>query len=369
MTTDSEVVIIGGGVMGCATAYYLARRGISVTVFEQNTFGWGASGATAGVVGPLWHVPHDNAQFFDHALKSLSMFSVLADELTEAGFEPQYRQTGVLKVAQTEENAGLLRDDLKWQSDLDMGVRWLDSQEVLDREPDISLQILGGVFSPLEGYVVGQRLVESLVHAGTRLGVRFFDKTEVFGLETDGSRAVGVRIASGVVEADHVVLASGPWTGITSRWIPDDVPIRPVKGQRIVLKLPGLLPKSPVHGFGGYCVPQPDGGIMVAATRHENEFDQVPTAEGISKMIQTAVDLYPKLKNAHFESVRVGVRPGTPDDVPIVGPVPGWDGLSIISGHDAVGIMMAPATANALAESIVTGESNDLESFSLGRFR
>jgi glycine oxidase len=368
MTTDSDVVIIGGGVMGCATAYYLARRGISVTVFEQNTFGWGASGATAGVVGPLWHVPHDNAPFFDLALKSLSMFSVLADELTETGFEPQYRQTGVLKVALTEEHAGILRDDLRWQSDLDMGVRWLDSQEVLDREPDISSQILGGVFSPSEGYVVGQRLVDSLVHAGARLDVRFFDKTEVFGLETDGNRVVGIRVASGVVEADHVVLASGPWTGIASRWIPEDVPIRPVKGQRIVLKLPGLLPKSPVHGFGGYCVPQPDGGIMVAATRHENEFDQVPTAEGISNMIQAAVNLYPKLKDAQFESVRVGVRPGTPDDVPIVGPVSGWDGLSIISGHDAVAIMMAPATADALAESIVTGDISHLESFNLERF-
>lgn len=319
MTTHSEVVIVGGGVMGCATAYYLARRGIKSTVFEQNTFGWGASGATAGVIGPLWHVPHDNKPFFDLALKSLLMFPALAEELDEAGFEPQYRQSGVLKVALTEERAGTLKDDLAWQADLGLGVRWLDAQEVLEREPDINPRVLGGVYSPQEGYVNGQSLVDSLVNAGTRLGARFIDRTEVFGLETDGSRVVGIRTASGVIEAGHVVLASGPWTGIASRWIPDDVPIRPVKGQRIVLKLPGLLPKSPVHGFAAYCVPQPDGGILVAATRHENEFDQVATAEGVADMIQAAVELYPKLKGAHFDSARVGVRPGTPDDVPISG--------------------------------------------------
>lgn len=368
MNTHADVVIVGGGVMGCATAYYLARRGINSTVFEQNTFGWGASGATAGVIGPLWHVPHDNQPFFDLALKSLHMYPELARELTETGLEPQYRQSGVLKVALTEEQAGALKDDLVWQSELDMGVRWLDSQEVLEREPGINAQVLGGVFSPQESYVNGQSLVDALVHAGTRLGVEFIDKTEVFGLETRGNRVVGVRIGTGVVEADQVVLASGPWTGITDRWIPGDVPIRPVKGQRIVLRMPGLLPKSPVHGCDGYCVPQSDGGILVAATRHENEFDQVATAGAVATLIQGAVELYPQLKEAHFVSARVGVRPGTPDNVPIVGAVPGWDELSIVSGHDAVGIMMAPATGAALAECIVSGDSDLLEPFGLDRF-
>ena len=102
MTKHSDVVIVGGGVMGCATAYYLARRGITSSVFEQNTFGWGASGATAGVVGPLWHVPHDNEPYFELALKSLRMFPTLASDLTDAGLDPQYRQSGVLKVAFTE---------------------------------------------------------------------------------------------------------------------------------------------------------------------------------------------------------------------------------------------------------------------------
>ena len=106
----------------------------------------------------------------------------------------------------------------------------------------------------------------------------------------------------------------------------------------------------------------------MAATRHEYEFDQVVTAGAIADMIKAAGDLYPKLKDAQFDSARVGVRPGTPDDLPIIGPVPGWDGLSIIAGHDAVGIMMAPATADSLAESIASGDGVPLEPFSLGRF-
>lgn len=368
MTSRSDVVVVGGGVMGCATAYYLARLGIPSTVIEQNAFGWGASGATAGVVGPLWHVPHDNAPFFELALESLRMYPTLAEELAEFGVDPQYRRSGVLKVALTEESVGILNDDLTWQTGLDMGVRWLDPQEVLEREPDLNPAALGGVYSPQEGYVNGQSLVDSLVHAGTKLGVTFIDRTEVSGLDIEGNTVVGVRTGEGVIPAQHVVLAAGPWAGLPDRWIRDHIPIRPVKGQRIVLRLPGLLPRSPVHGFSGYCVPQTDGGILVAATRHENQFDHVATAGAVGDMVRAAVQLYPRLKDARFDSVRVGVRPGTPDDAPIVGQVPGWNGLSIVSGHDAVGIMTAPATGRALAEFIHSGDGRLLEPFNLSRF-
>lgn len=368
MTLPSEVIIVGGGVMGCATAYYLAKQGIGSTVFEQNSFGSGASGATAGVIGPLWHVPHENEAFFKLSLKSLHMFPILASEMREIGLDLQYRQSGVLHVAFDEDRAADIKRGLIWQSRLDMDVKWLDAQEVISREPNMNPKVLGGVYSPQEGYINGQHLVDTLVLAGAYAGVRFVDKTEVFGLEIVSDRVVGIRIASGVVEASHVVLASGPWAGIAKRWIYQDVPIRPIKGQRIVLRMPGLAPKSPIHGSLGYCVPQIDTGILVAATRHDGEFDHMVTADGLASMISAAIELYPKLSGAYFDSARVGVRPGTPDDVPIIGPVPGIDSLSIVSGHDAVGVMTAPSTANALAEYIESGNADHLESFSLARF-
>ena len=368
MRHSPDVIVIGGGVIGCATAFYLAKLGISVTVFEQRSFGWGASGATAGVVAPLWHVPHEHERYFSLALKSLEMYPGLAQELLESGVNPEFRQSGVLKVATTGEQVEELQRGLAWQGELGMGVEWLGPREVMEREPEINPSVLGGVFSPQEGFVHGQRLVDALVQAGSRLGASFVDKTEVVGLEASGSRVEGVRTRAGTVSSGHVVLAAGPWTGNADRWASSNIPVRPVKGQRILLKLPGLLPRCPVHAFGGYCVPQADGSILVAATRHEGELDHDITADAVVQMIGVAANLYPGLRTASFVGARAGVRPGSPDELPIIGPVPGRQGLIVASGHDAVGVMLAPATGDAVAQYIATGDETPLEPFSLARF-
>ena len=163
--------------------------------------------------------------------------------------------------------------------------------------------------------------------------------------------------------ASHTVLAAGAWTGLAERWLPDTIPVRPVKGQRITLRMPGFLPAGPVQSV----IPQNDGTILAAATREEGVFDHRITA-AVQEMFYNATAVYPMLRDAEFVGARAGIRPGSPDGMPILGPVPGWDGLSVASGHDHVGIILSPATGVDVADYIATGDASGLDFFSIERF-
>ena len=266
------------------------------------------------------------------------------------------------------ENAQELTDNLTWQGELGLGASWVDADDALRMEPHLNPNVIGGVLSPREGYVQGRRLVDSLVHAATRLGATFLEGVEVVGLVAEGRRVSGVRTSAETYGTDHVVIAAGPWSGLARRWIPESLPVRPVKGQRILLRKPGFMPSLPVNDFGGYVMPQPDGSILVASTRHEGEFDDRVTADAIGELIGRAIGAFPILQNAGFLGAIAGVRPGSPDGVPIIGPVPRWEGLSVASGHDSVGVMLAPGTAQLMADYIDGGDARALEPFSPSRF-
>jgi glycine oxidase len=205
------------------------------------------------------------------------------------------------------------------------------------------------------------------------LGAEFRQGVEVTGLQREGRRVTGVETTAGSFNAGQVVLAAGPWTGIQGKWLgPDaglEIPVRPVKGERVLLRMPGFLPQCPVRNFEAYVVPQIDGDISVAATRTEGRFDEKVTAGGIANMITQAVRTFPTLADAEFVSARAGVRPATPDGIPVLGPVPEYEGLSVAAGHDAVGIMLSPGTAELMCQYILDGNTAPLEPFSINRFQ
>ena len=368
MAKNTDVIIVGGGVIGCSIAYQLAKQGISATVLERGQFGSGASGATAGVIGPLWHVDPNHKAVFDLGMRSLELFPELASELAEAGVNPEFQHRGILKVAFNQAQVDELKQNLTWQSELGLGVRWLEAPEIRELEPEVGDGLLGGVFSPSEGCISGQRLVDALVHAATGLGAVFLEETEVIGLETSGHRVVGVRTLTDSYRCGHTVLAAGPWTGVPGRWLSQALPISPIKGQRILLRKPGFLPSCPVRSFEGYVVPQADGSLLVAATREEGVFDVRITASAIRQLMATAIALFPALEDASFVGARAGVRPGSPDGIPIMGPLPEWEGISMACGHDHVGVMLSPGSAELMARYIFTGDPRPLEPFSISRF-
>lgn len=372
MTATVDVAIIGGGVMGCAIAWQLVGRGVSCALVERGTFGGGASGATAGVVGPLWHLDPDEPALFSLGMRSLELFPRWAAELADSGVNPEFQQNGVLRLALSDDEAEELRGFLEWQSLLDLGVRMLDRNEVLDREPGTNPQVLSALFSPREGCMRGQRFCDSLAHAAGRLGATLYERTEVTALTNDGGRITGVATTAGSIAAGQVVLAAGPGSGIAGRWAapggPLDLPVRGVKGQRILLRRPGFMPRTPVRNSSVYVVPRLDGNILVASTREEGRSDDTVTAEGVSTLISGATLSFPLLSDAAFVSGRAGVRPATPDGLPIIGPVPGIDGLAIATGHDAVGIMLTPGTAELVVNLLLDGASEPLRPFRPDRF-
>ena len=256
MTRTTDVAIIGGGVIGCSIAYQLAKRGITSTVFEKDRLASSASGATAGIVGPIWYVDHTVEPYFELAMRSLDMFPKLTEELKVAGVDPEYREGGVMKVALDDELQEVLQDNLIWQGELGMGVHWIDQDELRKREPHVTPDAQGAVLSPNEGSIRGEAYVNSLAHAAAGLGATILERTEVTGLEFNGSRVIGVRtMLNDICYAGHTVLAAGAWTGLAAHWLPETIPVRPVKGQRITLRMPGFLPAGPVQSV----IPQNDG--------------------------------------------------------------------------------------------------------------
>ena len=372
MPESVDVAIIGGGVMGCAIAWQLSKSGVSCALVERNSFGGGASGTTAGVVGPLWLIDPEDQDLFLLGLRSLELFPLWAAELAEAGVNPEFQQTGVLKVAFSEDEVEELAGMHRWQSQLNFGVKWLEQYDVLQREPQTSPEVQAAVFSPQEGCVRGQRLCDALAHAAGRAGAELYEGVEVHALCHDGDRVAGIETTVGSIAAGQVVLAAGPWSGIASRWTvpggPLDLPVRGVKGQRILLRRPGFMPRSPVRNSAVYVVPRLGGNILVASTREEGRSDETVTAEGISTLVSGAVRSFPLLGDASFVGGRAGVRPATPDGRPIIGPVPGVEGLTIATGHDAVGIMLSPGTAELVTQYLLDGNDSPLQSFSASRF-
>ena len=161
----------GWGVIGCSIAYELSKQGVECTVFEKGRIASGASGATAGIIGPIWYVDHTIKPYFELGMRSLKMFPKLTAELKEAGVDPEFQQNGVIQVALTDELNDLLHENLVWQGELGIGVRWIDRDELLEREPEITPAAQGGVLSPKEGSIRGKAFVDALVNAASRLGM------------------------------------------------------------------------------------------------------------------------------------------------------------------------------------------------------
>ncbi len=182
--------------------------------------------------------------------------------------------------------------------------------------------------------------------------------------EFDGDRVIGVRTLTDVYHVEHTVLAAGGWTGLANRWLPKPIPVQPIKGQRITIHMPGFLPMGPVQSV----IPQNDGTMITGATREEGAFDHTITTSAVQHLANNATAVYPMLKDAEFVGARAGIRPGSPDGMPILGPMPGYEGLSVASDHDHVGIILSPATGVDMADYIATGDPAKLDFFSLARF-
>jgi glycine oxidase len=374
----ADVVIVGGGIIGMAIAWRACQRGMSVTVLERDAAGQGTSRVAAGMLAPVVEVEFGKAgrRLLDLGLRSAQLWPAFAAELEAcAGAPLGLMRTGTLLVARDEDDARELERQLAFRQSLGLTVARLRPSEARDREPALAPTVRLALEVP-EDHSIDPRLVlAALRQACKSTGVRLREHAHVARIELDGAgeRATGIALHDGErVAAGKVVLAAGPWSEeIDGLPASARVPVRPVKGQLLRLRDPagpGLLQRV-VRFDGGYVVPRADGRYVLGATVEERGFELSPTVGGVYEMLRDAHELVPGISELEIEELSVGLRPGTPDNAPVIGPAAVQD-LIWATGHYRNGILLAPLTAELVTNLLAGNNLPDqmLLSCAPGRF-
>ncbi len=372
MPLKSDVVVIGAGVIGCATAYRLAQEGLKVLVVDQSNPGTGATRASAGMLTPLAEAS-EPGPFQKMALESLKIYpDFIQSVVADSQVEPDFQRTGVLRVALTPQEA----EKLSALARLNLGLPtfWLSPEEARELEPNLSPAILGALWSPEEAQLESSRWLVALIYAGQRRGVQYLYGQPVKAFLTQGGRVLGVALSQEEIQAGVTILAAGAWSGILARALEITLPVFPVRGQVFSVIQPPQPMQKVVFGnledFIGYLVPKPNGRIIIGGTMEPVGFNPFVTLEGLEKLATVARTLAPGLKDALFESAWAGLRPGTPDHHPILGPVEGWEGFLLATGHFRSGILLAPITAEWICRLVREGSTfEEIHPFLLKRFQ
>ncbi len=369
MTARPDVAVLGGGIIGCSLAFHLARRGARVVLLERGRVGAQASAAAAGMLVPLAEA-HGPDALLDLALEGVGRYPGFASELRDlSGVDVELVRTGLLRVALDLAEAAELRKRLAWQLPLASGAAWLDAAQVRGLEPAVSPEVTGALYHPTALHVSAPRVVAALAQAAARAGAELREGAEATGFLQEGARVTGVRLADGILPAGHVVIAAGAWTAQAGRWLNVPLPVFPVRGQILALRAEPAPITHILFSAVGYLVAKGDGTVLVGATEEEAGFAAQVTAAGLAALLAVVPRLVPGLREAPFDRAWAGLRPGSPDRLPLLGPLPGWSQISVASGHFRSGILLAPVTGALMAEAILSGRlPNALRPFDPGRF-
>jgi glycine oxidase len=366
----SSALVIGGGAIGLAGAWRAARAGVDVTVIDPHP-GSGASGVAAGMLAPVTEAHYGEERLLRLNLVSGERFPTWVSELEEdTELDVGYRRSGTLLVARDGDDNAALDDVFTFQQELGLPVRRLRARESRRVEPGLAPGVRGGILVEGDHQIDPAALVGALIHACEKAGVGFVGERCVAVLHENG-RLQGVRLAGGsTLEARRAVIAAGAWSGSIEGLPPGSVPVRPVKGQ--LLQLQAFTEPVPVeHNIRGlevYIVPRPDGRAVIGATVEERGFDVTITAGAVHELLRRAYELVPGIIEMELVGTHAGLRPGTPDNAPLIGPLE-IDGLFAATGHYRNGILLTPVTSDAIASWLTTGAiSSGLEPFTPQRF-
>lgn len=368
--TTSDVLLVGGGVIGLSIAWRAAQRGLSVTVVDPNP-GGGASHYAAGMLAPVTEVHYGEESLLALNLTSARRYPSFVEELEDSsGTTVGYRQCGTLAVAFDADDRAALDDLHRYQASLGLSSQPLTSRECRLLEPLLAPSVRGGLLVEADHQVDNRRLVEALLIACAGAGV-------VVEHEAAGEIVVD---RDAVVGVDHrrspmTVLAAGCWSG-DLKGLPPEVlpPVRPVKGQILRLTDDVSRPlisrnvRAVVRGRPIYLVPRENGEIVLGATMEELGFDQTVTVGATSELLSDARELLPGVSELALVETSAGLRPGSPDNAPMLGPT-ALPGLAVASGHYRNGILLAPTTADILAEFLAGADiSTEYAAFDPRRF-
>ena len=356
MDVRPEVVVVGAGIVGCAVAYELARRGVCVQVVDRREVGAGATQASAGVLAPYIEA-HDRQALLDLSARSLDLYDeFVARAVEDSGVAVQYVRSGTLEVALEEAGLAHLAEVQRMCAGRGVEAELLDAAAAREAETHLAPRVCGGLRIAPHGFVGARDLTDALRSAAVAHGVSFRTATAATRVAADGD---GVRIdtAGEGLLCDTAVLAAGSWSGRIEVDGAEPLPVRPVRGQLLHLGWPAPALGRVVWAPGCYVVPWSDGSVLVGATVEEVGFDERATVAGVQALIDATGEVLPAVREASFKTARVGLRPATPDRLPVIGRSAAVPGLVYASGHFRYGVLLAPLTA-ALVADIVDGHGS-----------
>jgi glycine oxidase len=357
-------------VIGLASAWRAAERGANVCVLERDRPAAGATAVAAGMLAPVGEASWGEERLLAFNFESLRRWPGFAEQLEEeSGLETGFAQCGALHVALDRDEAEELRRRYELHRTLGLDSEWLPGRECRRLEPGLATAVRGGAHVPGEASTDPRKVVAALLAALERRGVPVHSGADVVGAER-GDGSWRVEAADGrAFEAANLVLTAGSWSGL-AKWVPGGLPVRPVKGEILTLRGSADEPVCDriVAGERVYMVPRADGRLVVGATVEERGFDTTVTAGGVHELLREAYRVIPEIAELELMDAAAGLRPGSPDNAPLIGPAPA-NGLLVATGHFRNGVLQAPATAEGIA-ALLAGEtpSMDLSPFAPQRF-
>ncbi|MGH8351990.1 MAG: glycine oxidase ThiO [Pseudomonas sp.] len=344
-----RILLVGGGAIGLLSARFLAEAGAEVCLLDQGALGGESSWAGGGIVSPLypWR--------YSPAVTALAHWSqdfypqLGARLLGETGIDPEVYVTGLYWLDLEDEAAALAWAARERRSLLAVAI-----EAVQRAVPALGAGFSRALHMPDVANVRNPRLVKALRAALAKMpNVTLRERCAVHGFIREGERICGVRTAKGDIRADRVVVAAGAWSGELLKTLGIELPVEPVKGQMILYKCAEDFLSSMVLAKGRYAIPRRDGHILIGSTLEHAGFDKTPTENALESLKASAVELLPALAAAEPVRHWAGLRPGSPEGIPFIGPVPGFEGLWLNCGHYRNGLVLAPASCQLLADLLL----------------
>ena len=365
MVQSAEVVIVGGGAIGCSIAYHLARAKVDVLLLERGQVGREASWASAGILthgDPSSRKPRQQL-----AAQSRAMFAPLCDELRElTGVDPEYRASGGLRLFFSEEEISQGRH---WhERSVVSGIRaeFLQSSELQQLEPVVSSSAVAGLHFLDDGSVRNPRWVRALSLGAQKLGASVIEALPVIGFESRGDRVQAAVTPAGRIKGEHFVLAAGAWSNRLGESLGINLPVFPSRGQIVLLESVARKIERVIHANGCYLVPRSDGKVIVGATVESVGYNKSTSAEGIQELLDWALDVAPGLKDMAFVRCWSGLRPASRRGGPFLGQVEGFDNVVVATAHNRNGILLSAVTGRLIAELISAGKTSfPIDAFAL----
>lgn len=365
----ADTVIIGGGIAGIATAYYLAQKGIDSIVIERDGVGSHASGHAYGGLGALYRKGNDESTH-ELALMSFRLYQELALLLpSETGIDFDYRARPTITLCFSDREMKELNTSLDSQFNPEgYIVSWLDQSQIASLEPRISPEILGGLFVEGTADLEPQRMTVALAKGAEKLGAKFH-RGNVTGIIKENSKIRGVMVDSDKISCSNIVIAMGPWSSLASEWVGSPIEVQPLKGQILRLLTKGEPYKFSVSWNGNYAVTKPDGLVWTGTTEEESGFDESITQKAANHIMLNLVKMIPTIKNPQIIRQTACLRPISSDRLPIIGPIDNLTGAFIATGGGRNGINLGTGMGQIIADMIAGSTPTiDIQRFSPTRF-